>query len=525
MKTRIPSRSTGLLRATGLSLLAGLCVHASDGTSTASVKLSTPDKPATLRIDMPWADIHIAGVNGDTVTVESSLAKKTVGGNHNDGLRRLDDEVNFDLNEHDNQVRLTLAGENPWEVHDGDFRISVPRTIALAIKTEAGGDLDIKNVTGDIEINAMNGEVRLEGLAGSAVINTMNGEVRATYAQVPQKLVSITSMNGAISLRVPAETKANVRLRNQNGAIFTDFDEKALQTKSQGIPDLTNILITVLNNGEYMLGDNPATISADELANALTKISASQLKPKVTIRSEENVNLKYARTSITIAMDACRKVGLNKIQLQAVLSPPSADVAFPSPPPHPPLSGPITGGKLVSGTLNGGGVDIKISTMNGQITLRRTNPTATTPAPNTTTPEQVTVVFQDPDNFTDIRESHSNMNSTADLEELRNFVRKTAEPRLAAGTTLTITFLDLDFAGEIRPDKDNIRVMTAVTPPRAQIKFELRGTNGEIIRKGERKLSDMNYQQSVSHMGRDDPLSYEKQLLKDWITREFNPKS
>ena len=33
---------------------------------------------------------------------------------------------------------------------------------------------------------------------------------------------------------------------------------------------------------------------------------------------------------------------------------------------------PITGGKLVTGTLNGGGVDIKVSTMNGEITLRQT---------------------------------------------------------------------------------------------------------------------------------------------------------
>ena len=32
---------------------------------------------------------------------------------------------------------------------------------------------------------------------------------------------------------------------------------------------------------------------------------------------------------------------------------------------------PITGGKLVSGTLNGGGIDIKVSTMNGEITLRQ----------------------------------------------------------------------------------------------------------------------------------------------------------
>jgi len=479
MKTRISFRSSGLLLTVGLSLLAGLCVHASESTSTASVKLSSPDKPATLRIDMPWADIHITGVDSDTVTVVSSLAKKTVEHNRKDGLRRLDDDVSFDLSEHDNLVRLSLAGENPWAVHDGDFKISVPRTTALAIKTQAGGDLDIKDVTGDIEVNAMNGEVHLEGLVGSSVINTMNGEVRATYAQAPQKLVSITSMNGAISLRVPADTKANVRLRNQNGAIFTDFDETVLKTKSESRGHLA----------EKARIDEARVQSAA----AHAAFEADRAGAQVSNHSRDSDN-----------------------------SSPSEEMVPPRPPRSP--TPPITGGKLVSGTLNGGGVDIKISTMNGEITLRRTNPAVASPAPNSNPPERVKVVFQDPDNFTDIRESHSNMNSTADLEELRSFIQETAEPRLATGTTLTVTFLDLDFAGEVRPDKNNIRVMTDVTPPRVQVKFELRGASGEMIKEGERKLSDMNYQQSISHLGRNDPLSYEKQLLKDWITREFNSK-
>ena len=39
-------------------------------------------------------------------------------------------------------------------------------------------------------------------------------------------------------------------------------------------------------------------------------------------------------------------------------------------PPIPPIP-PISGGKIVSGTLNGGGPDIQIATMNGDITLRK----------------------------------------------------------------------------------------------------------------------------------------------------------
>ncbi len=151
-----------------------------------------------------------------------------------DGLRRLDDEISFELTEKDNVVSLRLAGDNPWANHDAEFKISVPRAMALDVKTEAGGDLTVKDITGDIEINNMNGEIILEGITGSAVVNTLNGEVRAIYAKAPQKLVSITSMNGEIDLRMPADTKANVRLRTHNGSIMTDFDEAVLKTKSEG---------------------------------------------------------------------------------------------------------------------------------------------------------------------------------------------------------------------------------------------------------------------------------------------------
>ena len=50
----------------------------------------------------------------------------------------------------------------------------------------------------------------------------------------------------------------------------------------------------------------------------------------------------------------------------------SADSTAPVPPvpPVPPIP-PVTGGKLVTGTLNGGGPEISITTMNGDVTLRQ----------------------------------------------------------------------------------------------------------------------------------------------------------
>ncbi len=492
MKINSLSSVVRLLLLVPAAALIQLPLHAGEDSTTTTVKLSSPGKPATLRIDMPWADIHITGTDGDTVTVESALSQKGGKDTRDDGLRRLDDEVSFELHEKDNIVSLTLAGENPWTGGtDADFKISIPRRMALDIKTETGGDLEVKEVAGDIEINNMNGEVKLEGISGSAVVNTVNGEVHAVYAQAPQKLVSITSMNGEIDLRVPADTKANVRLRTHNGSILTDFDEAVLKTKSEG---------------KSYGGSDAARMGAEAARSA-----ADAVRVAVEVAQE------FAR-GVEREVERATKEGANP----GDIAPPQEPRAPKPPrPPHPPMP-PITGGKLVSGTLNGGGVDIKISSMNGEITLRQTSPAPTATSKPT---DKVTVIFQDPDNFTDVRDSHTNMTSTDDLDELRDTVRKSASRLLANGNTLVVTFLDLDLAGQIRPDQNNVRVMSGTTIPRAHLKFQLRDTGGQIVKEGERKLSDLNYQDTIRTQGPDDPLIYDKQLLKDWITKEFSSKS
>ncbi len=349
MKTNIPS---SLLRFALLATLAvaPLARAGGDDSTTATVKLSAPGKPATLSLDMPWADIRITGVDGDTVTVESSLNQKNTKHPRPGALRRLDDEVSFELVEKDNVVTVRLVGDNPWAGHDAEFKISVPRAMALSLKTDAGGDLVVSGVEGDVEVNNMNGEVRLEGLVGSAVINTMNGEVRAVYAKVPEKPISITSMNGEVDLRLPADTKANVRLRTHNGSILTDFSEDVLKTKAEGS--------TGKNSGysySYGYGDS-ARAAADAARMAA---DAGRVAGQAAREVAREVHREVAK-AVKGDSDGTDSVAP---------TPPTAPRAPRAP--RAPIP-PITGGKLVSGTLNGGGVDIKVSTMNGEITLRQT---------------------------------------------------------------------------------------------------------------------------------------------------------
>ncbi|WP_438480805.1 DUF4097 family beta strand repeat-containing protein [Oleiharenicola lentus] len=332
------------------SLVANPLTYAAESTpATSSVKLSDANKPGTLRVEMPWADISVEATDGDTVSVTSTLTNKNQKVDRPGGLRRLDNQTSFELVEKDNVVSIALVGDSRMVSHDAEFKILVPRSMALNLKTNVGGDVRVKNVEGDIEVNNLNGEVKLEGISGSAVVNTMNGEVDITYATVPTKPIAITSMNGEVDLRIPSDTKANVRIRSHNGSILTDFDEDVLKTKTEGKSGSQHSYSYSYGNSE----------EARRVAREATQTAKAAVHEAMQIAKE-------------VADEVQRSIA--EADAEAAAADAEAPKAPKSPKspraPRAPMP-PITGGKLVSGTLNGGGIDINISTMNGEITLRQ----------------------------------------------------------------------------------------------------------------------------------------------------------
>ncbi|MDP1580052.1 MAG: hypothetical protein Q8M02_07230 [Candidatus Didemnitutus sp.] len=332
--------STFLRAALVLLTLACTTVSLTASDKASRIKFSDPAKPGLLKLSLPWADVKITGTDGDEVVVTSTLAQKqTKHQIDKDGFRRLDDDVTFELNEKNNVVTLAIAGEHHWSSHGTEFTIQVPRNTNLIVRTQAGGNITIKNIDGDIDVNGMNGEISLTDIGSSAVVNTMNGEVVATFRRAPTKPVSITSMNGEIDLRLPADTKANLRLRTHNGSVRTNFGEDALVTKTVDLR-----------------GPSDATSpEAQEVALAVRE--ALQTAREVVREVVREVSSEINRVSEEMDQVAPAAPAAPRITVRAPRAP-----KYPS---H--------GGKSITGALNGGGVDISLSSMNGSITLRKTN--------------------------------------------------------------------------------------------------------------------------------------------------------
>jgi len=327
-----------LLAAAALGLAAA---HAADR-ETSTIKFSDPAKPGTLRVTIGSGDLRVHGADTAEVIVTSDLEPEG-SAKRKDGLRVLSSSASYSLTEKDNVVSVSYgAGGGFGGGGNGDFDITVPRGTNVVLSSSFGGDTVVSDLTGNIEVKNLNGEVKLENVDGGALVETMNGEVNVTVRALHEgKPLSFTSMNGEVTVALPASTKANVRLRSHNGAILTDFDEKALVTHTESV------------GGKNL-----------RLAGGL---DTDQIQ--ATVRDAVRAGIDAARAAAEGAREAARaarEAGRNGDHDED-----SEDVAPAMPvPPVPPLP-PMTGGKIVTGTLNGGGPEIRVTTMNGDVKLRK----------------------------------------------------------------------------------------------------------------------------------------------------------
>ena len=69
--------------------------------------------------------------------------------------------------------------------------------------------------------------------------HALNGHVVVTFNRIdPQKPMAFSSLNGDIDVTFPADLKANVNLRTDNGEVYSDFDIKlAASTPQQTVED------------------------------------------------------------------------------------------------------------------------------------------------------------------------------------------------------------------------------------------------------------------------------------------------
>jgi hypothetical protein len=139
----------------------------------------------------------------------------------------------------------------------------------------------------------------------------------------------------------------------------------------------------------------------------------------------------------------------------------------------------------------------------------------------------VSVTLAAPERFTDFKLHCSGDARGVDAlrSELVSFLQREAAPHLRPPATLQITVTDVDMAGEFEtwrgPQSCTVRAMREIYAPRIRLTFRLRDGDGHVIRSGDRDLRDPNYLMRSAPVRREEPLHYEKQLVREWIRGEL----
>jgi hypothetical protein len=188
----------------------------------------------------PGQAIEIKGINGG-IRAESASGNQIEVVADKTGRRSDPGSVRVQVIEHtggvticalypsDDPGRPNVCEPGPgshMRVRDNDVRVEftvrVPVGVRFIGRTVNGG-IDAQSVGSDVEAYTVNGGIHISA-AGFAQARTVNGSITASLRTASgTSPLEFTTVNGGITLDLPAETNLELQADTLNGDIFTDF--------------------------------------------------------------------------------------------------------------------------------------------------------------------------------------------------------------------------------------------------------------------------------------------------------------
>lgn len=207
----------------------GTLLLAQDTPDRVTVPFRDASKPRTLAVTVMNGGITVRGYDGKDAIVESSSRggaerpRRHRPSSIPEGMRRIDNAGgSLDIVEDNNAIKVT-GGMG----HSVDLLIQVPRETTLNLRTMNGGKILVENVSGEIDAENLNGAVEIINASGAVVAHSQNGKITVALTRLAaNKPMSFVTMNGAVDVTLPADAKANLKMKTENGEIWSDFDVK-----------------------------------------------------------------------------------------------------------------------------------------------------------------------------------------------------------------------------------------------------------------------------------------------------------
>ena len=225
-------------------------------TDQVTVPLTDSSRPPLIDVSLVHGSITVRGTNRKDVLVIARPDADRPSRRYDPdatGMRRIPQTAGFRISEDANRVKLSADSPNRAIT----FEIETPLRSNLKLSTVNGGDIVVENIEGDLDVSNTNGGITLNGVGGSVNAGTTNGSVRATMTSVTAaKEMAFTSLNGTVDVTLPPTTKANLRLRSDNGDVYSDFEMQLAPSAAPTVEQNSS------GNGRYRIRRNRSVVGA-----------------------------------------------------------------------------------------------------------------------------------------------------------------------------------------------------------------------------------------------------------------------
>lgn len=221
--------TAGILIAVGFTLITSALASAQGNEFI--VPLSDPSKRGKLKAHLNYGSITVKGTARKDVLVKYTSFDERESRNKpsaKDGLKRIGGGgMDLEASESNNFVKVQSGS---WS-NKMMLEIEVPSGFDLQVHTYNDGDLMITNIQGDLELSNYNGEITALNISGAVVATTYNGDIKVTFDEVKEGApMSYSTYNGDIDLTFPSTLKASLKMKTEQGEIYTGFDIKMIST-------------------------------------------------------------------------------------------------------------------------------------------------------------------------------------------------------------------------------------------------------------------------------------------------------
>lgn len=104
-----------------------------------------------------------------------------------------------------------------------EFTVRLPRGVRLLAQTVNGG-VDVRGATSEVTARTVNGGIDAVSAGGPVAASTVNGNVNVRMGSLPgTESLEFSTVNGSITVQVPAALNARLDISTVNGRISTDF--------------------------------------------------------------------------------------------------------------------------------------------------------------------------------------------------------------------------------------------------------------------------------------------------------------